>query len=136
MATPDFSDLTTHGIRVRATAYYLPEKSDPSERRYVFGYTIVLTNDGDTAAQLLGRRWLIIDSAGRREDVEGAGVVGQTPRIEPGHSFKYQSYCPLRTPWGTMEGNYQFRRADGTNIEVPIGRFYLHLPQPEPVGSR
>ena len=68
---------------------------------------------------------------GRREDVEGPGVVGQTPRLEPGQAFKYQSFCPLRTEWGTMEGSYRFRRDDGTEFDVEIGRFYLRLPDSE-----
>ena len=69
--------------------------------------------------------------ARRREDVEGPGVVGQTPRLEPGQAFKYQSYCPLRTGWGTMEGTYQMRYDDGQEFEVVIGRFYLRVPKEE-----
>ena len=129
MPTPEMSDTTTQGIRVGATAYYLPEESEPDERRWVFGYTIVIVNVGDEPAQLLTRHWLIIDAQGRREEVEGPGVVGETPRLAPGQAFKYQSFCPLRTAWGTMEGRYHFRRDDGTEFDVPIGRFYLRLPE-------
>lgn len=125
MSTPDFSDMVTDGVRVGATGYFLPEESDPEGRRFVFGYTIVLANDGASAAQLVSRRWVIIDAHGRREEVEGEGVVGQQPRLEPGQAFKYQSFCPLKTPWGTMEGSYQMRRDDGTTFDVRIGRFYL-----------
>lgn len=119
------SDLTTHGIRVGATAFYLPEESSPEDRVYRFGYTIVIVNTSETAAQLLSRHWIIIDAHGRREDVQGPGVVGQTPRLEPGQAFKYQSFCPLTTAWGTMEGFYTFQRDDGETFEVAIGRFYL-----------
>jgi ApaG protein len=128
MATPEMSDTTTQGIRVGATAYYLPEESEPDERRWVFGYTIVIVNSGDDAAQLLSRHWVIIDAHGRREEVEGPGVVGETPRLAPGQAFKYQSFCPLRTEWGTMEGTYRFRRDDGSEFDAVIGRFYLRLP--------
>lgn len=128
MPTPEMSDTTTDGIRVGATAYYLPEESDPDEQRWVFGYTIVLVNVGDEAAQLLSRHWVIIDAHGRREDVEGPGVVGETPRLAPGQAFKYQSFCPLRTEWGTMEGTYRFRRDDAREFDAAIGRFYLRLP--------
>jgi len=125
MATPELSDTTTDGVRVGATAYYLPDESDPDERKFVFGYTIVVANDGDAPVQLLSRHWVIIDGTGRREEVRGTGVVGQQPRLEPGQAFKYQSFCPLRTPWGTMEGTYEMRRDDGTTFDAAIGRFYL-----------
>lgn len=129
MATPEMSDTTTQGIRVGATAYYLPEESEPDERRWVFGYTIVIVNVGDDPAQLLSRHWVIIDAHGRREEVEGPGVVGETPRLAPGQAFKYQSFCPLRTEWGTMEGTYRFRHDDGGEFDAVIGRFYLRLPE-------
>jgi ApaG protein len=136
MATPEMSDEVTQGIRVGATAFFLPQESDPDEPRYAFGYTIVIANEGDRPAQLLRRHWVIIDAEGRREEVRGPGVVGETPRLEPGQAFKYQSFCPLKTPWGTMEGGYTFQRDDGETFEARIGRFYLRLPAPEPAGGR
>ncbi len=81
--------------------------------------------------QLVSRHWIIIDAYGRREDVSGPGVVGQTPRLEPGKAFKYQSFCPLRTVWGTMEGEYQMRYDDGETFDVQIARFYLKVPKDE-----
>jgi len=136
MATPEYSDTITQGIKVAAGAYFLPEQSDPDDRKYLFGYTILIANNSDKPVQLLSRRWLIIDGAGRREEVEGPGVVGQTPRIEPGQAFKYQSHCPLKTNWGTMEGSYTMKRDSGETFEVQIGRFYLRVPKGEPVGAR
>ena len=129
MATPEMSDITTHGVRVGATAYFLPDQSDADQHRYVFGYTIVVANNSDKALQLMSRHWTIIDAYGRREDVEGPGVVGQTPRLEPGQAFKYQSFCPLRTVWGTMEGTYEMRADDGSTFNVQIARFYLKIPK-------
>jgi ApaG protein len=128
MPTPTLSDVTTDGVRVGASAFYLPEQSDAAQQRYVFGYTIVISNEGDTAAQLISRHWLIIDANGHREEVSGPGVVGKTPRLEPGQAFKYQSFCPLKTPWGTMEGEYQMRRDDGETFDARIDRFYLRKP--------
>src|SRR5690349_11182407 len=125
MPTPTMSDLTTHGIRVGATAFYLPNESSPDDRRFLFGHNIVIVNNSASPAQLLSRHWIIIDAQGRREDVQGPGVVGQTPRLLPTQAYKYQSFCPLRTEWGTMEGSYTFQRDDGETFEVPIGRFYL-----------
>jgi ApaG protein len=127
MSTPTLSDVTTDGVRVGATAFYLPEQSDHAERRYVFGYTIVISNLGDAPAQLLSRHWVFIDANGQREEVNGPGVVGKTPRLEPGQAFKYQSFCPLKTPWGTMEGEYQMRRDNGETFDARIDRFYLRM---------
>ena len=129
MATPEMSDTVTEGVRVGATAFYLPDQSEPENRKYLFGYTIVVSNEGTAPAKLVSRRWLIIDADGRREEVQGPGVVGQTPRLEPGQAFKYQSLCPLRTKWGTMEGTYEMRRDDGQTFDARIGRFYLALPK-------
>lgn len=136
MATPEMSEEVTEGIRVGAGAFYLPQESDPDERRFAFGYTIVISNEGDRPAKLLSRHWVIIDAQGRREDVRGPGVVDETPRLEPGQAFKYQSLCPLRTSWGTMEGSYTMRRDDGETFEARVGRFYLRVPAREPVGGR
>lgn len=119
------SDVTTEGIRVGAAAFFLPEESDPTGRRYLFGYNIVIHNLGEQPAQLLSRRWLIIDANGNEEVVEGPGVVGQMPRLEQNQAFKYSSFCPLPTPWGTMEGVYRMRRDDGSEFEIEVGRFYL-----------
>lgn len=127
MSTPELSDTTTEGVRVGATGYYLPEQSDSAMPRFVFGYTIVIANVGDSPAQLISRHWIIIDAHGRREDVEGEGVIGKQPRLEPGQAFKYQSFCPLRTTWGTMEGTYRMRRDDGSEFDARIGRFYLRV---------
>lgn len=135
MATPEMSDTVTQGIRVGAAAFYLPQESDPDEDRYAFGYTIVIANEGDQPAQLLRRHWVIIDANGHREDVRGPGVVGETPRLEPGQAFKYQSFCPLKTRWGTMEGSYTMQRDDGETFEAQVARFYLRLPSREPAES-
>jgi ApaG protein len=131
MPTPEYSDTTTEGIRVGAAAFYMPEHSDPDADRFVFGYNILIANHSDVSVQLLSRHWTIIDASGHREEVRGPGVVGQTPRLEPGQAFKYQSFCPLRTSWGTMEGTYQMQRDDGTLFDVRIGRFYLFKPRDE-----
>jgi ApaG protein len=125
MPTPALSDTTTNGIRVGATAFFLPEESSPDDRRYVYGYRIVIVNEGNVPATLRSRHWTIIDSNGSVEEVRGPGVVGQHPRLAPGEGFKYHSCCPLRTPWGTMEGTYQFETDEGEQFDVVIGRFYL-----------
>lgn len=117
-----------HGVRVGVSPWFIDEHSDPAERRYVFGYRITITNEGDRWAKLLSRRWTIVDATGQREEVGGEGVVGQQPELSPGQSFEYASFCPLPTPWGTMEGIYTMQRDDGTRFDVNIGRFYLVAP--------
>lgn len=119
------SDVTTAGVRVRVAPMYHPQKSDPDEGRYVFVYRICITNTTGARVRLLHRHWMIIDAHGRREDVRGEGVVGVQPVLGPGESFEYQSYCPLPSKWGTMEGTYTFAGADGGQFEVRVGRFYL-----------
>jgi ApaG protein len=52
-------------------------------------------------------------------------VIGEYPRLGVGESYSYVSYCPIATPWGTMEGTYTFERDDGTRFQVRIGRFFL-----------
>jgi ApaG protein len=128
MPTPVLSDTLTHGIRVGASAEFSAADSDPTERNFIFRYTITVSNHGDAPAQLLSRHWIIIDANGHREEVRGPGVIGQTPRLLPGAEFSYQSFCPLRTKWGTMEGSYEMKRDDGETFTVIIDRFYLRMP--------
>lgn len=126
MTTTTLTSATvSHGIRVDATAFYLPDESDPTIGKYVFGYRISLTNEGEQPAELVSRHWRIIDAEGHAEEVRGPGVVGKTPHLEPGESFEYTSYAPLGTDWGTMEGEYTMKRDDGTTFEARVGRFFL-----------
>jgi ApaG protein len=129
MSVPKSSEAVTRGVRVTATPFFLPQESSPEERQFVFGYRIRLLNEGDRTVQLLSRHWIIIDADGEQEEVRGAGVVGKTPVLEPGQSFEYQSFCPLRTYWGTMEGTYRMRFEDGEQFDIAVGRFHLAAPE-------
>ena len=121
------SDRTTEGIRVRAAAQYLPDESE-NTGSYIYGYRIVIENTGSERARLLTRHWIILDADGNRNDVRGTGVVGKHPDLGPGESFSYESYCPLPSPWGTMEGSYLMQRENGERFRAEIGRFFL-VPQ-------
>ena len=125
MNTTPHSDVTTDGIRIQAAAMYLPQESEPENRRYVFRYKITMTNVGSVVAALKSRHWVVVDSDGRREELRGRGVVGEYPKLGIGESYSYISYCPISTTWGTMEGSYTFERDDGTRFQVKIGRFFL-----------
>ncbi len=122
--TPLFYRIT-HGIRITAKPSWLPDESEPDAGRFVFGYRIRIENTGEDGVQLMSRRWLIHDSVGQDQVVEGAGVVGQQPHIGPGGVHEYNSFCVLTSPSGWMEGSYQFVRDDGTPLEATIPRFLL-----------
>jgi ApaG protein len=119
------SSVVTQGIRVSVEPWYDDERSAPSLGQFVFGYQVTIANEGKRRVQLLSRKWTIIDGAGNREEVEGAGVVGESPVLFPGQSFSYESSCPLPMYWGTMEGEYTFLDDRGKLFPVQIGRFHL-----------
>lgn len=129
MNRPASSDVVTEGIRVQASGQYLTSESDPTRKHHVWAYRIVITNEGPRRARLKARHWVILDADNRLEEVRGLGVVGKTPDLGPGERFEYVSGCPLKTPWGTMEGTYAMEREDGSTFEAVIGRFFLVPPQ-------
>ena len=118
-------DATTETVRVTVRPAYLDGKSDAMERQFVFAYFVRLENHGDEDIQLLRRRWVITDSDGRVQEVEGSGVVGQQPSIAPGEAHEYHSVCVLRTFEGTMEGTYLMQREDGSRFRARIPHFHL-----------
>ncbi|GMR18863.1 MAG: Co2+/Mg2+ efflux protein ApaG [Gammaproteobacteria bacterium] len=117
-----------HHINVEVKTSYLPGESSPENSRYVFSYTITLTNDGETAARLLTRHWVITDANNRTQEVKGEGVIGEQPYLAPGKSFQYTSGTVFDTPIGTMEGSYQMLADDGTEFEAEIPLFSCSLP--------
>ena len=122
------SDTITRGIRVRVAPAYVAERSDPARGTYIFAYRIRITNTGDETVRLMRRTWVITDATGHAENVEGPGVVGETPVLPPGTTFEYTSFCPLPTPFGTMKGSYRMRTASGETFDVDIGQFSLIAP--------
>lgn len=122
------STAVTEGIRVTVRAVYLPQQSSPEDRRYVFAYTVDIANEGTAPAQLRTRHWIITDGNGKVEEVKGPGVVGETPRLQPGQSFRYTSGCVLETPVGTMHGTYQMYRDDDSRFDAVIAPFTLAAP--------
>ena len=118
----------TNGIRVHVEPTFSLADSDPFESHYVFSYDISVENEGTEAAQLLFRHWRIHDSVGEDSEVDGEGVVGEQPSLEPGASHEYRSYCVLRSPAGYMEGHYTFVRPDGERFAVEVPRFHFTAP--------
>jgi ApaG protein len=118
----------TEGVRVAVQSIHIPERSFPEEDRYFFAYSIVIENHSEIPVRLTHRHWIITDARGQVERVDGPGVVGETPRMEPGQGFQYTSFCPLSTAFGTMEGTYDMRRDDGSVLEVAVPQFVLATP--------
>lgn len=115
-------------IDIKTKPQYIEEQSKPEEPRYVYAYTIRITNNGQQAAQLLSRHWKILDENEQLQEVQGIGVVGEQPRLEPGESFSYSSGVIIETPTGTMEGSYTMKRDDGSQFEADIATFALLPP--------
>jgi ApaG protein len=122
------SEATTRGVKVEVESRYLQEKSDPGHKRWFFAYDIRISNEGDDVVQLLTRHWIITDANGNVEEVKGPGVVGNQPVLAPGESFEYTSFCPLTTPFGTMEGSYQMVTDGGAGFDATIAQFALSEP--------
>jgi len=115
-------------IRIEVESHYVERESDPAQKRFVFAYTITITNESDSAAQLLNRHWRITDGNGEVKEVAGPGVVGKQPRIIAEQTFRYTSAAILTTPVGTMQGEYEFQRDNGELFSVPINAFALVMP--------
>ncbi len=119
---------TTGAVTVRVSVSYLAEQSEPGRGRWFWAYHIRIENDGIEAVRLLTRHWVVTDGRGARHSVEGEGVVGEQPLIEPGASYDYVSGCPLATPSGAMQGRYRMVGADGEAFDAAIPRFQLLAP--------
>jgi len=119
------SDAVTNSIRVEVMSRHSPENSRPQQGEWVFEYTVRITNQGSETVQLLSRHWIITDASEHTAEVEGPGVVGEQPILAPGESFKYSSWCPLKTPVGKMHGTYRMAVAGGAQFDIEIAPFAL-----------
>lgn len=122
------SSAETRGVLVEVQSHYLEEQSNPGARRYVFAYTITITNNGHDAVQLRSRHWIIKDGLGEIEEVKGPGVVGEEPTLGHGESFRYTSGAVLTTERGTMKGTYQMHVSDGAQFDAEVAEFLLERP--------
>lgn len=118
----------SHAIEVRVQTRYVAAQSQPTQRRFVFTYTITISNQGEEAAQLISRHWRIRDARDQLQEVQGLGVVGEQPHLAPGASYTYTSGVILETETGMMEGSYEFEREDGERFTAPIPAFALVPP--------
>ncbi|HEX3808270.1 MAG TPA: Co2+/Mg2+ efflux protein ApaG [Rhizomicrobium sp.] len=122
-------ERVTRGIRVAVKPAFLDDQSDPDEEHFLWSYTVTIENKGPETVQLVSRYWHITDATGRVQEVQGVGVVGAQPVLEPGQTFQYTSGCPLQTASGFMTGRYQMRsNKTGEAFDAEIPAFVLESP--------
>ena len=119
---------TTNVVTVTVTHYFLDDQSSPQESHFVWAYQVNIKNSGNSSIKLDHRNWLIIDANGKVINVQGEGVVGEFPRIEPGESFEYTSGTPLKTNNGIMQGFYLVSQDNGEKLKIDIPAFSLDSP--------
>lgn len=118
----------TNDVTVTVTPYFLDDQSSPQENHFVWAYKVNITNSGSTSIQVNHRNWLIIDANGKVINVQGEGVVGEFPIIEPGQTYEYTSGTPLKTNSGIMQGFYLVSKDNGNKIKIDIPPFSLDSP--------
>lgn len=119
----------TEGVQVSVETNYQPEYSSPTQLHYVFTYRITIENHSNYTVKLLRRHWFIHDANNTIREVEGEGVVGQQPILEPGQIHQYVSGCNLRSGLGKMHGTYMMEKVvDGSQFEVIIPEFTMVVP--------
>ena len=115
--------LITKGIRVSVENSYQPQYSNPLAHKYIFAYRVTIENLSPATVQLLRRQWEIIDSNGVHRQVEGEGVIGQQPILDPGETHQYVSWCHLNTGMGRMNGAYQMQdkySQEVFSVKIPV----------------
>jgi ApaG protein len=115
----------TRHIEVVVTPRFVADRSSPENNYFFWAYTISITNNGAETVQLKTRHWRITDANGRRQEVRGAGVVGEEPVLKAGESFEYTSGVPLQTPSGFMVGSYGMVGASGEHFDIEVPAFSL-----------
>lgn len=123
------NEVKQNQIKVGVETNYIAEQSDPQGERFVFAYTITISNQGKAPARLLNRHWVITDANGKTQDVRGEGVVGKQPYLQPGEEFTYTSGTVIETPVGAMQGEYEMVDDNGKYFLAAITPFALTMPQ-------
>jgi ApaG protein len=119
----------TQGIKVTVETEYQPAYSSPVQFHYVFTYRVTIENQSEFTIQLLRRHWHIHDAGSSKREVEGEGVVGQQPILEPGENHQYISGCNLKSGMGKMNGTYLIERiVDGKRFQIAIPEFTMVVP--------
>lgn len=122
------AELVTRDVRVRVESEFVPERSNVQVSEFVFTYKVSIANIGAETIQVLGRRWVITDAFGEFEEILGEGVVGEQPVLRPGEEFRYSSFCPIKTSFGTMKGEFEVVTDEAEAFLVEIPEFVLAHP--------
>lgn len=118
----------TEDVVVRVAPEFLAEQSNPSDSRFIWAYTVEIVNQGKQDLTVTERFWQIADSRGQVQEVRGAGVVGETPIVKSGETFRYTSGAPLTAPSGMMRGSYTVCDEQGTSFDIAVPTFLLDSP--------
>ena len=110
-------------IKITIATNYVSDRSSPIQSYFLFSYSVHIENSSNDTIQLISRYWNITDSSGLSEDIYGPGVVGKKPTLSPKDTFSYSSFCPLRTPMGSMRGSYRMVDKHGVEFDVEIRPF-------------
>ena len=123
-----YSEAETRGVRVRVQSVYVADRSSPEDEHWFFAYQVNVSNEGDETVTLVSRHWIITDANGKVQEVNGDGVVGEQPHLDPGEEFEYSSGAVLETPVGAMQGLYRMVAEGGFKFDAPIAPFTLAVP--------
>jgi ApaG protein len=119
----------TAGIKVTVETLFQEKQSDIKNSRFLFSYRITIENETDRTVKLRRRLWDITDACGLKHEVEGEGVVGEQPEIQPGKKYQYISGCEFKTEIGKMSGNYLMQcQLTKTFFKVNIPAFLMTVP--------
>ena len=121
--------MSDYDIQIDVNTRYIEAESNSEASRFIFSYTINITNQGSIPAKLISRHWIITDANNRIQEVKGKGVIGEQPYLRPGESFQYTSGTMLETPVGSMQGSYQMIADDGHHFDAIVEPFSLALPR-------
>ncbi|MDI3318502.1 Co2+/Mg2+ efflux protein ApaG [Pinibacter soli] len=119
----------SEGIEISVETFYQPDYSNPMSAEFMFAYRISIENHNNFPVQLQRRHWHIFDSNGQYREVEGEGVVGVQPTLNPGERYQYVSGCNLRTEMGKMYGTYSMLNlSNKRGFDVNIPAFEMIVP--------
>jgi len=118
----------TDDVVVRVAPEFLAEQSNPSDSRFIWAYTVEIDNQSEHDLTVMERFWQIADSRGQVQEVRGAGVVGETPIVRSGETFRYTSGAPLTAPSGMMRGSYTVQDEKGDSFDIAVPTFLLDSP--------
>ena len=123
------NNMVSNQIKIKGVSSFLENKSDINNSIFIFIYKIKIKNESDSQIKLLSRHWDIKDANGKIDIVDGEGVVGENPVLNPGDMYEYNSFCPLKTNFGSMKGHYTFiKENNGEIFKSAIPEFSLITP--------